>query len=430
MASVKIKLRKDKVKADGTAHLVIQLIHNKKSTEISLGRRIPVENWDEDRQRVIGKLPNKAPLNAFIQAEQRRIDELILQKQALKEVFTVSDIVALSKGMNLKQMRISAYLDSYIEDNPEDLRYNTLRTYISTRAAINSYDPNLMFAELTPDRLGDFEQFLRKKLKNRVNTIHGRMKVLKKLSRIALQKGWMNQSPFNDFKLKLEKTNRNYLVKEELDRLEKVSPLSRIEELVLDCFRFSCYTGLRFSDICLLRNSNIIERPDGLRLSFRMAKTKEDLAFKLPSPACEILRKWLSPQQKSLMFSVLSGKKEGIELQKEISSQNAYFNKILKGLVSKAGIEKTVSFHVARHTFATMALTLGISMEILSKLLGHQDLKTTQIYGKIMDQSKDDAMSRFDNLSEQQISGLTHKKPYSARAATQNQARSPKIFDK
>ena len=67
-------------------------------------------------------------------------------------------------------------------------------------------------------------------------------------------------------------------------------------------------------------------------------------------------------------------------------------------LTERSGIEKQVSFHVARHTFATLALSLGVSMEVLSKLLGHQDLKTTQIYGKIMDQAKDEAMSRMDHL--------------------------------
>lgn len=84
------------------------------------------------------------------------------------------------------------------------------------------------------------------------------------------------------------------------------------------------------------------------------------------------------------------------DLKRAISSRNAYFNRVIKELARKAGITKTVTFHVARHSFATIGLTLGIRMDVMSKLLGHSDLKTTQIYGKIVDELKDEAMLLFN----------------------------------
>lgn len=279
MASTKIKLRKDKVKSDGTAHLVIQIIHNRKSTELSLGRSIPIENWDEGRQRVIGKIPNKAAINAYIDAERRRIDQMILLKQALKVQFDVKDVVAESRGVGGKRTEIISLLDKHINENQEGLSYNTLRTYISTRAAIKEYAPKLTLHDLTTNRLEDFESFLRKTLGNGTNTIHGRMKVLRKICNTALRDGIITQYPFRDFKLKTQRVNRNYLTQEDIMKLINARTNTDLEQLVKDTFLFGCFTGLRFSDICLLTKENMKDGDKGKQLSFRIAKTQDPIVF-------------------------------------------------------------------------------------------------------------------------------------------------------
>ena len=79
-----------------------------------------------------------------------------------------------------------------------------------------------------------------------------------------------------------------------------------------------------------------------------------------------------------------------------ISRKTALINKVLKEVAEKSEISKLLSFHVSRHTFATLALKKGIPMEYVSKLLGHADLKETQVYAKIINEELDKAMGVFN----------------------------------
>jgi site-specific recombinase XerD len=106
-------------------------------------------------------------------------------------------------------------------------------------------------------------------------------------------------------------------------------------------------------------------------------------------------------KQEEFLFPILHTDREypmEAKLKQAISARNAYFNKVLRVITTKAGIQKKVSMHVARHSFATISISIGVSLEVLSKLLGHSDLKTTQIYGKIMDKQKDEAMGLWDQV--------------------------------
>ena len=161
-------------------------------------------------------------------------------------------------------------------------------------------------------------------------------------------------------------------------------------------FVFSCYAGgLRISDTLLLKWSNV---RDG-RINISMRKTGEQLAFKLPTVAVDIVSKYADQKsERQYVFPALRLKNENNprELDSAISSANAKINKALKQIATDAGITKNLSFHIARHTFATMALRLGIGIEYVSKILGHSAIKETQIYAKIVNSSIDNAMDVFN----------------------------------
>jgi len=129
-----------------------------------------------------------------------------------------------------------------------------------------------------------------------------------------------------------------------------------------------------------------------------MSKTGEPISFKLPKKAITILQKYNLTDDSKFIFPVINLPPDSTndKLINKKESRNAYINKILKEISAAVGITKNISFHISRHSFATKALTLGISMEVVSKLLGHADLKTTQIYAKIVDKAKDDAMDLFN----------------------------------
>lgn len=398
MSSVKVKMRKNKVNAEGRAPLVLQVIVDRKSKEISLGKYIEPKHWDGEKNKVKSSYTDRAFLQAFLDREQRQLETIIDRKRALGERIELSQVVNEYKG-NTEQINRKAnlvqFLENYIQTNPDQLAEFTLKNYSNLVTQLKAFKPNARIMDVGVQFLRDFEIHLRDVAKNKQNTIHTRLKVLRKIIRYLIREGVRIDNPFEKYSLKLEQTQRDYLTEEELRIFKEVKTNTGLEKLVKDTFLFACYTGLRFSDICLLKKEAVRESSTGAVLSIRMKKTKDPIIIPLPKPAVSIIGQYAAVSSDHVLPII-----EGVNLptDRAISSRNAYYNKVLGKLGERAEIEKSLSMHVGRHTFATVGLSLGIPIEVVSKLLGHKNLATTQIYAKIVDQMKVDAMSKFDNL--------------------------------
>lgn len=203
----------------------------------------------------------------------------------------------------------------------------------------------------------------------------------------ALREDIIAENPINKLnaeeKIKMPESKREYLTIEELKALI-ATPCKR--EDVKSAFLFSCYCGLRISDVQSLRWVDIDTTDEQWRINLVMRKTRQALYLPLSAQA----RKWMPERTETadadLVFSNLPNED--------------YCNTVIKQWVKDAGIGKTVTYHVSRHTFATMMLTLGADLYTVSKLLGHTDVKTTQIYAKIVNKKKDDAISLIDKEFE------------------------------
>lgn len=148
-------------------------------------------------------------------------------------------------------------------------------------------------------------------------------------------------------------------------------------------FMFSCFTGLRYSDIVSLTWQDIHKTDNGLEIVKKMVKTQNDVCVPVSNVALRWMPKQGDAKDDDLVFHVPCVQ---------------WVEKCLKDIAKAAGIAKNVTFHTARHTFATMQLTLGGDIYTISKLLGHTDIKTTQIYAEVVNQKKRDAISKFDNV--------------------------------
>ena len=148
-------------------------------------------------------------------------------------------------------------------------------------------------------------------------------------------------------------------------------------------FMFSCFTGLRYSDIVSLTWQDIHKTDNGLGIVKKMVKTQNDVCV----PVSNVALRWMPKQ----------GEAKGDDLVFHVPCLQ-WVEKCLKDIAKAAGIAKNVTFHTARHTFATMQLTLGGDIYTISRLLGHTDIKTTQIYAEVVNQKKRDAISKFDNV--------------------------------
>ena len=180
--------------------------------------------------------------------------------------------------------------------------------------------------------------------------------------------------------IKAEKSNRTFLTIEEVKQLAATDFKN---ESIKQAFLFACFTGLRISDIRNLTWGNIVERNGSFFVTITMQKTREPLTIKLNKQAA----KWL-PQKNAT--------KEVFDLP----VYNAIINDNLKRWAKKAGIEKSLCFHMSRHTFATMELTLGADLYVVSKLLGHNDVSVTQIYADIINKKREEAVDLMDSAFE------------------------------
>jgi integrase len=190
--------------------------------------------------------------------------------------------------------------------------------------------------------------------------------------------------------IKKQRTHREYLTIEELQQLEK-API--VNQAIKDGFLFSCFSGLRFSDVKALTWDQVRAEGDRTYLKFSQEKTGDAQDLPLSAQALEIIERQ-------------RGAKASPKIRKEIKS-NAVFmlpaqqtvDKGLKRWARRAGITKRISFHVGRHTFATMALTYGADLYVVSKLLGHRRIETTEIYAKVIDKTKRDAVDMLPKLT-------------------------------
>ena len=194
--------------------------------------------------------------------------------------------------------------------------------------------------------------------------------------------------------IKAERSNRTFLTIEEG---KKLASTEYKNDNIKRAFLFACFTGLRISDIRNLTWGNIVERDKACYVTITMQKTREPLTIKLNKQA----EKWLP-------------KKDGTKYVFDLPVYNSIINDNLKRWAKSAGIEKSVCFHMSRHTFATMELTLGADLYVVSKLLGHNDVSVTQIYADIINKKREEAVDLMDSAFEKK-SKPTKKKATKAK---------------
>jgi site-specific recombinase XerD len=201
-----------------------------------------------------------------------------------------------------------------------------------------------------------------------LNTTAKFMQRVRTVILIAKSNGWIHVDPFANYKYHTEKTERAFLTEQEIERImQKEFTIERLEH-VRDVFIFSCFCGLAYIDVFNLTESNIRTASDG-QLWLIGERVKTGVRYRVPllDIPLQIIEKYKGTQKNKVLLPIISNQK-----------MNAY----LKEIADICGIDKTLSFHVARHSFATLTLTKGVSIESVSKMLGHTNIKTTQYYAK------------------------------------------------
>ena len=268
----------------------------------------------------------------------------------------------------------------YLEDEKYNLSPFTVRTYYWNLKKILDYRPSLELHDLNKSVVQDYKIHLQQ-LGNKPATVCKALSVFRIFSKKMHQDGLLKEDPFDKVKIGRVYTRRGFLTIRELKSLylnfeDQQSILSEKERDAMRVFLFSCFTGLRYSDLRSLEVSEISD----WKIRKQIHKTGNPVYIPIPLQARLLISE-----------NMLSGK-----VFKVI--ENSRFNRILRDAAKKLGCNKHIHCHLARHTFATTCITLGISLSATSKLLGHKNLETTLIYAKFIDAFLDKEMKKFRKL--------------------------------
>lgn len=303
------------------------------------------------------------------------------------------------QNTNKSRVNLLDYLENIGKQSAEQGSRNYARTVLNTVRALRLFRGDyIAFRDVDKEFLSEFTDYLRqmpKASKYGVLKTGGRLSnnsvvsyygTLRTAINRAYKEGIITVNPTKEFdfasKVRQEPSRREYLT---LDELKTLINTECRHEIVKRAFLFSCLCGLRVSDICKLRWCDLQRSGGRVRIEITMQKTKEPLYLPISDEAL----KWL-PER---------GEANGSDFIFPLTHEGTV-NDTLQHWAKVAGITKHISFHVSRHTHATMMLTLGADLYTVSKLLGHKNIATTQIYAKIVDKKKEEAIGLIPNLTD------------------------------
>ena len=377
---------------NGNAELFARITVNTKRVNLSLKRKIPLEMWDSKRKRVQGKSAYAKQINYEIDAVHARLIQIYHELKFKNQHITAQLMKSIYNGEDDSSRTLQEILAYHNRKIEKTLAPGTIRNFGITENYINRFlkdhlkTDNIFLKQLNFKFISDFETYLvgyyptnhPKAMSH--NTVMKHLQRLRKIITLAYHLEWLDKDPFIRWKPTFEKKQREHLTENELSNLETIQLFSERLDRVRD---FSCYTGISYADIIRLTPSNISIGIEGEKwIITSRQKTKTKIKIPLLDKAKEILIKYenhpITIHSRTLL-PVISNEK---------------VNVYLKEIAHEVGISKNLTFHMARHTFATTVTLLnGVPIETVSKLLGHTKLTTTQIYARVLDKKVKEDMA-------------------------------------
>ncbi len=394
--------RPDKAR-DGKEPIYACVTVNKQRAYIALKHNVDPKNWDSGKGTAKGNKDEVKSINNYLGEVRNTISNNYKQLQLKGKMLSAKAVKDLYLGAEEEVYTLSRLFIYHNETSTTDLKWSTLKHYYVTQRYLvkfldeqhHSFD--IYLHQLDFKFVKDFEVYLRnhkpKDHQKQINN-NGVMKHiirLKKMVNLAMNLQWIDNDPFAAYKLKIQKVNREQLSEKELADMEKkVFTIERLD-MVRDLFVFCCYTGLSYVDVINLTPGHIIAGTDGEKW-IRTCREKTMIPVNVPllPQALKILDKYkanIRSLSRGKVFPVMSNQK---------------VNSYLKEISEVCNITKNVTFHLARHTFATtITLSNGVPIETVSKMLGHTKITTTQIYAKVVERKlKEDMQNLKNRLAE------------------------------
>jgi integrase len=373
-------------KRDGAKALYLRVTINKKHQRFPLNLSVKEEWFDK------GKVKKTDPGSMV---KNIRIDQALSKATKIRDDYyfkgkpmTMEDFFREYSSEHYGSQSFYDFAEKELPLMAVTRSSETMKIYAGLISNLKLFRLKLNLSDIDYNFLGLYERFIIEERKDAQVTAHKNIKYLKCMLNRALMSGLIRDKSYQQFKIKEFEGNREFLTPEELEKLKACywsGTLPANQASVLRYFLFSCYTGLRYYGLKVLKFRDIYETKDAngqTEKTIRIKQHKTKDLVTIPLVIADALR--LLPERgfdEQPVFRVLVGQ---------------YGNRILERIMIRAGIKKTITMHCARHTFATVALTKGIGIAFVSKFLGHKSLKITSIYAKYIDPTLIKELRKWD----------------------------------
>ncbi len=375
-------LRSNYKNQDGKTPILIRLYLQKE--RIIVGSSycfVEEKQWESTKGRVKGRTAEAMNINRQLDRIEQDI-MYIFRRHEFDENLSLDLIKAEYLGNDEEPDSFINFFDEYLNRIKEEVGITRAMASVEKFSVIKKrfeqfiksrYNRrDLKMGELNYKVISEFEHFLLTESKCCHNTVMRMLRNFKTVTILAMKMGVLKQDPFGSYKIRFDKVDRGFLTDEEISLLmQKEFKVKRLEQ-VRDIFVFSIFTGLAYIDVANLTSKHIVNLNGIEWIMTKRQKTDVPtniLLLDIPKLIIEKYKEMMKDDEKGRLLPILSNQK-----------MNAY----LKEIADLCGIEKRLSYHLARHTFATMALSKGVPVESVSKMLGHTNIKTTQIYARVI----------------------------------------------
>ena len=372
-------MKSEKQKKDGSVPVYCRITIDGKEARFGMKKYIDPKLWNITEGKANGKSAESSEINALLEKTKAGIHKIYRDVQERENAVSAEKVKNIFLGIDSKQYMLLKAFDEHVEEKFNLIgkrivkstyhRYYYLRVRLSEFLTEKYHLSDIPLREINYQFIRDFEIYLLTVRGNKQSTIAQYLINLKKVVELAYKNEWIFRNPFINYKIEDEKSERGYLTQREVEILMNWK-LDRKLELTRDVFIFCCFTGLSYIDVFKLNKEQIHLYIDSQQwIMGKREKTDIDYFIPMMEIPKKILEKYKSHIFKNGKLLPVKG--------------SLTVNRHLKEIAEICGIKKHLTFHLSRHTFATLTMSKGVSLESVSKMLGHKNIQTTQIYAKM-----------------------------------------------
>lgn len=380
--SVLFYLNTSKVKKSGKCPVMGRITVDGKNTAFSTGLELFPQQWDAKQAAATGNTAEEKEVNKQINKYRNDLMKYYDTLLENKSYITAESLKNALQGFTLKQNSLMQELETLIEEKRQALgititdstyrKYETVRKHLRGFLQRKYEIPDIPFCQVDFAFLEAFNYYMKVSLKISAYSVNNYIKIFHALIKRGMNKGLVYQDPFFDYSYEQVTVSRKWLSIDEIKLLMKANVKHPTEIFIRDMFIFSTFTGIAYADLENLTYDNIQRQESGdLCITLNRKKTGSFAFIPITDIPQRIINKY-----KDTPFAGTDGR-----VFKLCTLTNADI--LLKKIAKAAGINKRLTYHMSRHSFATLCLSMGVPIETVSKMLGHQSIDTTQIYAKI-----------------------------------------------